>query len=92
MNDPMSSVPYRVTVSYREPDYEARVGPRLNPYRWTYTIVADGEEQARLSALLEFRQMTMLSSVGWHRVVVGVDVAPALPVERTRAAPTAPPP
>lgn len=65
---------YRVTVSYREPTYEARSGARPNPFRWTYAISAESEEQARASALREFRHTTEMSSVGWSRVVVGVDV------------------
>jgi hypothetical protein len=65
---------YQVVVSYREPGYEERVGPRATPYRWTYAVVAENEEEARATALREFREVSRLSSVGWWREVVGVEV------------------
>ena len=68
---------YKVTVRYREPTYEARNTPRRDPFRWTYTLSAEGEDQARRRALHEFREVTRLSSVGWSREVVAVDVQPA---------------
>jgi hypothetical protein len=68
---------YKVTVRYREPTYEARHAPRRDPFRWTYTLSAACEEQARLRALHEFREVTRLSSVGWSREVVAVDVQQA---------------
>jgi len=70
---------YRVRVWYREPTYEARTGPRAAPFRWTYTVRAEGEEEARRRALREFEEMSRLSSVGWSREVVAVEVEPAQP-------------
>ena len=68
---------YRVVVSYREPEYEARTGPRGAPYRWTYAVRAESEEEARRWALNEFREVSRLSSVGWWREVVAVEVGEA---------------
>ena len=65
---------YRVVVSYREPAYEERTGRREAPYRWTYLVVAASEEEARRRALSEFREVSRLSSVGWWREVVAVEV------------------
>lgn len=73
MRTPLRTL-YKVTVSYREPSYEERAGPRANPYQWTYTVLAGSEEQARRRALEEFEEVTRLSSVGWSRQVVAVDV------------------
>jgi hypothetical protein len=70
---------YRVVVSYREPAYEERTGRRETPYRWTYAVIAESEEQARGRALREFREVSRLSSVGWWREVVGIEVREAPP-------------
>jgi len=68
---------YRVRVWYREPTYEARTGPRAEPFRWTFTVRANGEEEARRRALREFEEVSRQSSVGWSREVVSVEVEPA---------------
>jgi hypothetical protein len=65
---------YLVTIEYREPTYELRVGPKTRPFGWTYEIVAADESSARESALREFWWVTRASSVGWVREVVGVHV------------------
>lgn len=67
-----------VELQYREPGYEARTGPRAQPFRFRYRISANSEAQARWLALEEFRRITELSSVGWIRDVVGVDVIPVI--------------
>lgn len=72
---------YTVVVSYREPEYEARTAPRATPYRWTYAVRAESEEEARRWALSEFREVSRLSSVGWWREVVAVEVREAPPEE-----------
>ncbi len=78
MKNPLGNL-YKVTVSYREPTYEERTGPRATPFRWTYSLLADSADHARRRALSEFHEVTRLSSVGWTRVIVAVDVevAPA---------------
>ena len=76
MKNPQGTL-YKVVVSYREPSYEDLTGPRAAPYRWTYAIVAESEEEARRRALSEFREVSRLSSVGWWREVVGVEVREA---------------
>jgi hypothetical protein len=76
---------YKVVVSYREPDYEQRTGPRATPYRWTYAVRADSEEEARRRALSEFREVSRMSSVGWWREVVAVEVCEAPARERADA-------
>lgn len=63
-----------VELQYREPGYEARTGQRSQPFRFRYRISASSEAQARWLALEEFRRITELSSVGWIREVVRVDV------------------
>lgn len=76
---------YKVVVSYREPSYEEQTGPRATPYRWTYAIRAESEEEARQRALSEFREVSRLSSVGWWREVVAVEVREAPAPERADA-------
>jgi hypothetical protein len=76
---------YKVTVSYREPTYEERTGPRAVPFRWTYTLLADSADHARRRALSEFDEVTRQSSVGWSRQVVAVDVREADPPLRAPA-------
>ena len=76
---------YKVVVSYREPSYEEQTGPREAPYRWTYVILAESEEQARQRALSEFREVSRLSSVGWWREVVAIEVREAPAAERAEA-------
>lgn len=61
-----------VEVRYREPDYEARHGAKLEPYRFRYRVEALDEATARALALREFHAITALSSVGWSRDVVEV--------------------
>ena len=69
---------YVVEVRYREPTYEERHGPREHPYRFRYRIEAASEEAAARMAVAELERVTALSSVSWVRVVVGVDVLPAI--------------
>jgi hypothetical protein len=70
---PLASA-YRVRIDYREPTYEARVGPKRTPYTWTYEVVAPNEKEAAQIALREFRETARVSSVGWLREVVGIQV------------------
>ena len=68
-----------VEIRYREPSYEAREGERDEPFRFRYRIYAGTADAATSLALDEFRRITKLSSVGWIRDVVSVDVIPVLP-------------
>jgi hypothetical protein len=65
---------YQVTIRYREPTYEKAVGPKAEPYRWTYDMLADDEVEARKRAVGEFRKMERLSSVSWPREIERIDV------------------
>lgn len=67
---------FRVRIEYREPEFEARTGARETPYRFTYRIAAGSDVQAREDALAEFSETTALSSVGWRREIVAVNVEP----------------
>ena len=65
---------FLVTVFYREPTYEQRVGDKAEPYRWTYRIAASTDRLAERAALAEFRRVASRSGSGWIRRVVRVDV------------------
>lgn len=67
-----------VEIHYREPGYELRYGARDQPFRFRYRIDASSEESARSYALEEFRRISEMSSVGWIRDVVCVDVMPVI--------------
>lgn len=67
-----------VEIQYREPGYELRHGARDEPFRFRYRINASGEDSAKWYALEEFRRISAMSSVGWIRDVVGVDVIPVI--------------
>lgn len=69
-----------VEIRYREPNYEAREGERDEPFRFRYRIHAGNAEAATSLALDQFRRISELSSVGWIRDVVSVDVMPVLPM------------
>jgi hypothetical protein len=76
-----SPTQFIVEIHYREPGYEARHGARDEPFRFRYRIDAGNAESARWLALDEFRRIAELSSVGWVRDVVGVDVIPVIRAE-----------
>lgn len=69
---------FRVRIDYREPTYEARVGPKDCAYTWTYEVVAGNEQEAAEAALRKFFHTTRQSSVGWVREVVDVSVMPTV--------------
>ena len=75
--NPRGPTQFIVEIHYREPNYETRHGARDEPFRFRYRIHASTAECARWLALDEFRRVTELSSVGWIRDVVRVDVIPA---------------
>lgn len=68
---------FLVRVTYREPTFEEVEPQARSPFTWTWRISAAGEEEARSRAIREFDRMQMLSSVGWIREVVSVQVEPA---------------
>ena len=63
---------YRVSISYREPSYEMRVGPKEKAFHWRYEVKASDEQSAIDSALEEFKQMARMSRSGWVREVTEV--------------------
>ena len=65
---------YVVEIQYREPTYELRVGPKKHPYSMTYKIHTTSEDSAAAKAIAEFERITEVSSVGWIREIVDVDV------------------
>jgi hypothetical protein len=69
---------FLVEVRYREPSYETRHGRRALPYRFRYSIEALDERAAEQLAVAEFHRITALSSVGWTREIVEIDVVPAI--------------
>jgi hypothetical protein len=68
---------YRVRIMYREPGFEAREGRKGAPFSWTYNINAVDEVAAFTLAVEEFRATAKLSSVGWVRNIVSVEVSDA---------------
>lgn len=65
---------FSVTVFYREPTFEARIGRVGPPFAWTFTVHAYDAESAVALAREEFEEMARASSVGWTRVVVAWDI------------------
>ena len=65
---------FRVRIHYREPTYELRSGSRDRPFHWTYRVSAENAQAAQAQAVREFRQMTRLSSVGWTREIVLIEL------------------
>lgn len=65
---------YRVRILYRERTYEKRAGAKPEPYRWTYKLQAPSEQQAVDLAVAEFQHIARLSSVGWVREIVAIEV------------------
>jgi hypothetical protein len=68
---------FRVTIHYREPEFESRAGRRAEPFRWTYCIAAHDRRQASDTAIREFHATARLSSVSWRRDIVSVVAEPA---------------
>lgn len=64
-----------VDISYREPSYESRNGARPNPYRWRYVVDAETVDRATRLAIVEFRRIETMSSVGWCREIVAIKVS-----------------
>ena len=82
MNVAAPASEYLVEVWYREPTYEASVGPKAEPYTWRYRIRAYSEAEAQERALGQFKALAEVSSVGWVREVVEVKVSLSSKVPR----------
>ena len=70
---------YQVIIPYREPTYEIRqASPRKKPYISEVTVSAVNPKEAEESAIREFRQRAMNSSVFWVREIdrSGIRVIP----------------
>jgi hypothetical protein len=81
--EPVPTSIYRVTIRYREPGFERRLGRSgAEAYRWTYRIEAIDVEAARQDAVRQFEDTAKQSQVGWRRDIVGVDVEPGEPPPR----------
>ncbi|MBW2528250.1 MAG: hypothetical protein JRI23_29000 [Deltaproteobacteria bacterium] len=65
---------YSVTIYYREPTFEKRLGREGEPYRFTFEIRARTEQGAVRAARRQFWEMARLSSVGWVREILRVEV------------------
>ena len=65
--------PYQVTIYYREPTFEERIGRTGAPYRFTFDVSALTERGAVRKARDRFDQMARLSSVGWVREIVRIE-------------------
>lgn len=67
---------YAVTVFYREPTFEQRVGRQGEPYQFTFELLAGSEQAAILAATERFWDMARLSSVSWVREILRVEARP----------------
>ncbi|HCF58499.1 MAG TPA: hypothetical protein DFS52_10965 [Myxococcales bacterium] len=65
---------FAVTVRYREPTYELQTG-RVREYSSCFVIHAPDERQAAGRAVARFKLFESLSSVGWTREIVRVEVS-----------------
>jgi hypothetical protein len=68
---------FRVRIMYREPTFEARNGLIEEPFDWTYSINAVDKAAAIALAIKEFHATARLSSFGWVRKMVSVEVTDA---------------
>jgi hypothetical protein len=66
---------YKVIIRYREPSYERVSGPKAEPYRWTFEMLATDAADAQRRAVGEFRQVERESGVGWAREIEGIDIS-----------------
>ena len=64
---------FAVTIRYREPTYELQTG-RVREYSSCFVIYAPEEQEAAGHAVARFKHIEALSSVGWTREIVQVEV------------------
>ena len=74
---------FRVTIRYREPGFEARLGRVGDAYRWTYRIEAIDREAATRDALQQFEETARQSQVSWRRDIVSIHAEPLIDETRT---------
>lgn len=72
---------FLVTIRYREPEFEARLGGVSHPYSWTYRIAAVNADRAAAIGVREFEATARASSVSWRRDIVSVTARPDLKSE-----------
>jgi hypothetical protein len=66
---------FTVRIEFREPTFEAVTWPRAEPFCWTLEDVqARDEDEARRVAVERFKELEMLSGVGWVREIESVCV------------------
>ena len=66
---------FRIALKYREPTYELGAGRKPEPYSGgSVEIVALDAAEALGIALRRFDEMQRLSSVGWMREVVHIEI------------------
>jgi 1,2-phenylacetyl-CoA epoxidase PaaB subunit len=65
---------YSVTIYYREPAFELRLRRQGPPYRYTFDVRARDERSAVEMARRQFDEMAQISSVGWAREIVEIEV------------------
>lgn len=66
-----------VTVAYREPEFEKRIGRHGPAYRWTFEIDAPDAQTALELADGRFHEVAVQSGVGWAREIIGWHVLAA---------------
>ena len=70
----MATQRFRIAIKYREPIYELAAGKKAEPYGWSLDVVAPDAVEALRVALAHFEGLQRLSSVGWVREVVRIEI------------------
>lgn len=71
----MTSRRFKIAIKYREPTYELGAGRKPEPFiGGSFEIPAEDAVEALRIALRRFDEMQKLSSVGWVREVVHVEI------------------
>ena len=66
---------FSVRIQYREPTYERSTGEaKASPYSCRFEVAAADPVEALRRALLQFDSLQRLSSVGWVREVVRIEI------------------
>jgi hypothetical protein len=72
---------YVITIFFREPSYELRVGAKAEPYSASYRIQAGSKEESERLALEAFRWQESNSHVSWGREVEKIESRLVTPEE-----------
>lgn len=67
-------MPFIVEIRYREKSRETWVETARLPYKWRFRSETTDEQTAVANAVAEFRRIQAMSSVGWSRDIVSVQV------------------